>query len=589
MPRLVGALVEVNHNGEWLPAKISAFVPAGTKVIFESGNTSAVIDPSNSVSRIRDRPPVLAFFSPTAAQAAAIPITAPATDDDEDDDDQSDDEPEYDGEQARYDVADEDQRALRKRRCFENVKKTAVRIERSEVHGVGVVAVRDIEEDENPFKLNGPMNGVTIDFSNEEIDTLSPAVRQLVHDFIIPNDDGTFAIPEAGMLAMNISFFLNESRGRGLSANIGMGNRHDDQGYTVMQTTSRVQNGHELLLPDLRDPTRFTSGRSTGQPVRTQDGVRVEPNYLQGDGLNQCRICQTELDIPRERPKDSLCPCNGGGGEIVDLGCHCANARVHSHGAFRWFLQRITVGFEQDHPDGADSTKIVNQWRVVFSATCDVCKGKLGQPFTLKLLRHHAAKGNTLCRQVEKHMRSRKPVLLKVAEIPVPITRTSGGGKSGQKSTSSTRTPPARFQNLGTDASISARLAASRLAATQDSSATRTERETRDLQSSQSAHEERELKRQKKATHPESWVGKRVNIWMDEDQRWVRGKVLEFISAEQRTKNTKARSRDAVYTGPKFARGKYKYEFATEIGDEDTDYFSDGDASVVLSSTLRGE
>lgn len=83
-----------------------------------------------------------------------------------------------------------------------------VRVGRSKIHGVGLIAVRDIPEGADPFKnLYEPD---TIPFTDEELAGLPPAVRDMVDDYF-GKEDGLIYIPVTGMNPLDLLHFINHS------------------------------------------------------------------------------------------------------------------------------------------------------------------------------------------------------------------------------------------------------------------------------------------------------------------------------------------------------------------------------------------
>jgi SET domain-containing protein len=85
------------------------------------------------------------------------------------------------------------------------------RLKPSTVSGVGIFAIRDIPKGTDPFKNFLHSKFVEVDpklvYENEKID---PAVKELVSDMLVIVD-GKLSLPDEGLNAMNISFFLNHS------------------------------------------------------------------------------------------------------------------------------------------------------------------------------------------------------------------------------------------------------------------------------------------------------------------------------------------------------------------------------------------
>ena len=103
----------------------------------------------------------------------------------------------------------------KKKELLDNLKHDIYcRLGASKIHGVGVIAVKDIPKNTNPFHITGHKCIIynAINISKEEVSKLDTQVQKLIHDFIAPNEDGSYSLPETGLNNLNISFYLNESK-----------------------------------------------------------------------------------------------------------------------------------------------------------------------------------------------------------------------------------------------------------------------------------------------------------------------------------------------------------------------------------------
>src|SRR5258706_3620490 len=78
----------------------------------------------------------------------------------------------------------------------------------SELHGVGVIAIRSIPAGINPFvgTWNVGYRGYTI----QELNALQPEIRKLVDDFFVL-EKGKIFIPTCGLNGLDISYYLNHA------------------------------------------------------------------------------------------------------------------------------------------------------------------------------------------------------------------------------------------------------------------------------------------------------------------------------------------------------------------------------------------
>ena len=98
---------------------------------------------------------------------------------------------------------------MQKKKLMNNLKNDIYcRLGVSSIQGVGVIAIRDIPINTNPFKIAGKKypDYHIIEISKEDIKPLPLPVRNLLTDFIAPSDNGKYAIPCEGLNMMDISF-----------------------------------------------------------------------------------------------------------------------------------------------------------------------------------------------------------------------------------------------------------------------------------------------------------------------------------------------------------------------------------------------
>ena len=97
----------------------------------------------------------------------------------------------------------------KKLKTLKNLKNTYCRIGKSRVQGVGVIAIRNIPKNTDPFY------GVKIKrwqkFSISDLKNIDKEVLKMIDSFFVIEKDKTVYIPEDGLNGMDISFFLNNS------------------------------------------------------------------------------------------------------------------------------------------------------------------------------------------------------------------------------------------------------------------------------------------------------------------------------------------------------------------------------------------
>lgn len=103
----------------------------------------------------------------------------------------------------------------KKKQLLNNLKyDTYCRIGVSKIHGVGVIAIKNIPKGTNPFMIT---NKKAIDYnlvpiSKNEVNQLSKPVKKLINDFIAPDENGSYYVPYNGMNNIDVSFYMNNSK-----------------------------------------------------------------------------------------------------------------------------------------------------------------------------------------------------------------------------------------------------------------------------------------------------------------------------------------------------------------------------------------
>jgi SET domain-containing protein len=118
------------------------------------------------------------------------------------------------------------------------------RLKPSKTHGIGVFAIKDIPKNTNPFYLSdgGCSGSRIINITKEEIQTLDPEVKKLIHDFY-HEENGVYGIPYKGINAQDISFYLNTSN----NPNVGFENSKKCS-LVSFKTLKRIKKGEELFI-----------------------------------------------------------------------------------------------------------------------------------------------------------------------------------------------------------------------------------------------------------------------------------------------------------------------------------------------------
>ncbi len=125
---------------------------------------------------------------------------------------------------------------MEKKDILKRVKQTYCRLSPSKISGVGVVAIRDIPKDINPFKGIHEQRWQRFDI--KELRKLEKNILKMIDDFFIVEKDNSITIPEFGLNGMDISFFLNHSKKPNIKTK---------DGYRFI-TLRKIKKGEELLV-----------------------------------------------------------------------------------------------------------------------------------------------------------------------------------------------------------------------------------------------------------------------------------------------------------------------------------------------------
>ncbi|MGB2731705.1 MAG: SET domain-containing protein [Microgenomates group bacterium] len=110
-----------------------------------------------------------------------------------------------------------------------------VRVQRSDIHGVGLFAIRNIPKGVNPFHSSHVEK--YIEFNTRELEHLPDEVQKMIHDYCAEYDDKVW-IPEYGFNPTDILRFINHSDNHNVET--------IDEGTTFL-TTRDIKKGEELV------------------------------------------------------------------------------------------------------------------------------------------------------------------------------------------------------------------------------------------------------------------------------------------------------------------------------------------------------
>ena len=106
---------------------------------------------------------------------------------------------------------------MNRQQLLENLKKDIyLRLGPSEIHKVGVFAIRDIPKGTNPFKGSHDLDEYF--YSQEELKDVPSAVKRMIKDYFV-TENGQVAVPSCGLNGIDISYFVNHSDDPNLSYN----------------------------------------------------------------------------------------------------------------------------------------------------------------------------------------------------------------------------------------------------------------------------------------------------------------------------------------------------------------------------------
>lgn len=125
---------------------------------------------------------------------------------------------------------------ITKKQLLEHLQNESyVRAQRSDTHGVGIFAIRDIPKGIDPFRSIHQEE--YIEFKKSELEHLSDEVKKMIHDYCA-EEDGKVWIPIYGFNTIQSERFLNHSKTPNVLTT--------DDG-TRFETIREIKKGEELL------------------------------------------------------------------------------------------------------------------------------------------------------------------------------------------------------------------------------------------------------------------------------------------------------------------------------------------------------
>ena len=129
---------------------------------------------------------------------------------------------------------------INKYNLLENLDNTYCSFGCSKVHGIGVVAIRDIPKGIDPFPPIAPEQ--TINITEEDLKELPKEVVSKIKDIFV-GINGEYQVYNLGLNNMGIRFHVNHSK----DPNIAVNEKAFVSGYNPFITLRNIQKGEELF------------------------------------------------------------------------------------------------------------------------------------------------------------------------------------------------------------------------------------------------------------------------------------------------------------------------------------------------------
>ena len=129
---------------------------------------------------------------------------------------------------------------INKYNLLENLNNTYCTFGQSKVHGIGVVAIRDIPKDIDPFPPL--MSEQLISITEEDLEQLPKEIISKIKDIFI-SVDGIYQIFALGLNSMGVRFHVNHSK----QPNIAVNKEAFTSGYYPFITLRKIEKGEELF------------------------------------------------------------------------------------------------------------------------------------------------------------------------------------------------------------------------------------------------------------------------------------------------------------------------------------------------------
>jgi SET domain-containing protein len=113
----------------------------------------------------------------------------------------------------------------------------------SKVHGVGVIAIKDIQKGTMPFATLSKEKDKIITLTSNDIKDINPNVRKILQDFFGDKNSKDYDVYAYGPNYINISFYLNHCD----NPNIDI-IEDTENNYFIFITNRIIKKGEELFI-----------------------------------------------------------------------------------------------------------------------------------------------------------------------------------------------------------------------------------------------------------------------------------------------------------------------------------------------------
>ena len=127
-----------------------------------------------------------------------------------------------------------------KYKLLKNLQQTYCSFGVSKVHGVGVIAIRDIPKGIDPFPPVKPEK--TIQLTDKDLEILPKEVVKKMKDIFV-RCNGIYHVYDLGLNCMGIRFHVNHSNNPNIAVNEGVVTK----GYNPFVTLRNIKKGEELF------------------------------------------------------------------------------------------------------------------------------------------------------------------------------------------------------------------------------------------------------------------------------------------------------------------------------------------------------